>query len=99
MRVQAVFSKTYGLESIMEPSTRSEFVQFLNQVMRSRSDKMIAGVCGGLAAHSGVPAWVYRALFVTLAIFFWLGLLAYIALWIFMPVEDVSQSTAPTVAP
>jgi len=83
----------------MEPSTRSEFVQFLNQVMRSRSDKMIAGVCGGLAAHSDVPAWVYRALFVTLAIFFWLGLLAYIALWIFMPVEDVSQSTAPTVAP
>ena len=82
----------------MEPSKKSQLVQFLNEVKRSRSEKMLAGVCGGLAAHSDIPAWVYRALFVSLSIFFWAGLLAYIALWIFMPVEEVSESTAPTEA-
>lgn len=82
----------------MEPSKKSQFIQFLNEVKRSQSEKKLAGVCGGLAAHSDIPAWVYRALFVSLSIFFWIGLLAYIALWIFMPVEEVSESAASTAA-
>ena len=82
----------------MEPSKRSQLIRFLNEVKRSGSDVMLAGVCGGLAAHSDIPAWVYRVLFVSLSIFFWVGLFAYIALWIFMPVEEVLESTAATEA-
>ena len=78
----------------MESSKKSQFVQFLNNVKRSRSDKELGGVCGGFAAHSGIPAWVYRVLFITLLVI-GVGALAYIALWIFMPVEDASDTSKP----
>ena len=78
----------------MESSKKSQFVQFLYNVKRSRSDKEIGGVCGGFAAHSGIPAWVYRALFITL-LMLGVGALAYIALWIFMPIEDDSATSEP----
>lgn len=46
----------------MEPTHKPRFIQFLQKVKRSRSEKKLGGVCGGLAAHSDVPAWVYRSL-------------------------------------
>ena len=76
----------------MEPSERTSFIKFLHEVKRSRSDKKLGGVCGGLAAYSDIPAWVYRAIFVTLLVIS-VGAIAYIALWICMPVEPVSQAT------
>jgi len=76
----------------MEPSERSSFIQFLHEVKRSRSDKILGGVCGGLATHSDIPAWIYRVLFITLLVI-GVGAIAYIALWICMPVEPVSQAT------
>ena len=76
----------------METTTKNECIQFLNELRRSDEDVWLAGVCGGLAEHSGVPTWCFRALFVSTAIFFWLGLIAYIALWIFMPIEDGAES-------
>jgi phage shock protein PspC (stress-responsive transcriptional regulator) len=79
----------------MESSKGASFIQFLNKVKRSRSDKKLGGVCGGFAAHSDIPAWLYRALFITLLLVNGLGALAYIALWICMPAEDISASTEP----
>ena len=79
----------------MESSKGASFIQFLNKVKRSRSAKKLSGVCGGFAAHSDVPAWVYRALFITLLLVNGVGALAYIALWICMPAEDISASTEP----
>jgi len=78
----------------MESSNKSQFIEFLNNVKRSQSDKELGGICGGLAAHSGIPVWVYRALFLTL-LMIGVGALAYIALWIYMPVEDVSETSEP----
>ncbi len=78
----------------MESSKKSRFIQFLNNVKRSQSDKELGGVCGGFAAHSEIPAWVYRVLFITLLVIS-VGALAYIALWIFMPVEDASATSEP----
>ena len=87
----------------MEPSHKSRFIQFLQKVKRSTSEKRLGGVCGGLAAHSDVPAWVYRFLFITLLLLWGLGGVAYVALWICMPVEEVfesaEQSTAQPVSP
>ena len=79
----------------MESLKGASFIQFLNKVKRSRSDKTLGGVCGGFAAHSDIPAWVYRALFITLLVVNGVGALAYIALWICMPAEDISASTEP----
>jgi phage shock protein PspC (stress-responsive transcriptional regulator) len=55
---------------------------------RSSSDRMISGVCGGLAEEFGVPPAVVRLGFVLLTLFsFGTGLLLYIVLWVVMP-ED-----------
>ncbi len=55
---------------------------------RSRSERMIAGVCGGLAAYFDVdPTWV-RLIFV---LFLFLGgsaILVYLVMWLVMPLES-----------
>jgi phage shock protein PspC (stress-responsive transcriptional regulator) len=59
----------------------------INRLRRSRSDKWVAGVCAGLGEISGVEAWVWRLMFVLLFMFGGAGLLAYLLLWIFVPLE------------
>ena len=55
---------------------------------RSRSNRMIAGVCGGLAEFFGISAFWFRLAFVLLAIPGGLpGLLPYLILWIIIPKE------------
>jgi phage shock protein C len=80
----------------MNPTTKATVIEFLHKVQRSRSDRKLGGVCGGLAAHSGIPAWVYRAFFIVL-LPTGVGPLGYIALWICMPVEPAPQWAAPPV--
>jgi phage shock protein PspC (stress-responsive transcriptional regulator) len=55
---------------------------------RRRSDRMIAGVCGGLADRLGVSVTAVRLAFL-LALLFSGGIVfvVYVALWIAMPVE------------
>jgi phage shock protein PspC (stress-responsive transcriptional regulator) len=57
----------------------------INTFRRSRADRWLGGVCGGIARSTGVEAWVWRLLFVILFIFAGAGLLAYLLLWIFVP--------------
>lgn len=71
----------------MESSKAAAFMRFLNNVKRSRNDKMLGGVCGGMAAHSDCPAWAYRVLFLSLLII-GVSALAYVGLWLLMPQED-----------
>jgi phage shock protein C len=54
--------------------------------MRSRN-KVIAGVCGGLAEWLGWPANRVRIIYVILSIFSaaFPGILVYLALWFLMP--------------
>lgn len=53
---------------------------------RSASDRMVGGVCGGLAEEFGVPPTVVRLGFVLLTLFsFGTGLLLYLVLWMVMP--------------
>lgn len=53
-------------------------------LVRPRDDKMIAGVCAGLARRFGVSTGLVRVLFVVFGLF-GAGELAYIVLWIVMP--------------
>ena len=59
----------------------------INAFRRSRSDRVLGGVCGGIARATGVESWVWRLLFAVLFIFAGAGLLAYVLLWIFVPSE------------
>jgi phage shock protein C len=58
-------------------------------VLRSRHDKVIAGVCGGLARSLGWNSTVVRILYVVVSIasVAFPGILVYIILWIVMPLE------------
>jgi phage shock protein C len=60
-------------------------VAAVNAFRRSRSDRIIGGVCGGMAHATGVEAWVWRLLFAIMFIFAGAGLLLYVLLWIFVP--------------
>ena len=62
-------------------------VAAINRFRRSRSDRWIGGVCGGLAALSGVDSWIWRLILAVLALFGGTGVLLYILLWIFVPNE------------
>jgi phage shock protein C len=72
------------------PSTKSNSVRpqsVLNQLTRSKADRWIGGVCGGLATMTNIPAWSWRLLFVLAILLHGLGLLIYALLWIFVPLE------------
>ena len=52
---------------------------------RSCTDKMLGGVCGGLAEHTGIDSMIWRAGFVALTFAGGAGFLTYVLLWVLMP--------------
>ncbi|WP_282004216.1 PspC domain-containing protein [Propioniciclava sinopodophylli] len=63
-----------------------------NSLVRSSSDKVIAGVCGGLARQFGIDSNLLRVLFVLGAIFLQFGWLIYVALWLLLPAESSGRT-------
>jgi phage shock protein C len=63
------------------------FASELNMLRRSRTDRWISGVCGGLAQVSGVDSWVWRLVFTVFTLTFGFGAVIYLLLWIFVPEE------------
>ena len=59
----------------------------LSRLRRSRTDRWLGGVCGGLARVSGVESWVWRLVFALCTIFAGFGILIYLLMWIFVPEE------------
>jgi phage shock protein PspC (stress-responsive transcriptional regulator) len=58
------------------------------RLLRSRSDRMIAGVAGGLGRYFGIDPVIFRIGFAVSVFFGGLGLLAYLALAIFVPTGE-----------
>jgi phage shock protein PspC (stress-responsive transcriptional regulator) len=52
---------------------------------RSRKEKMLAGVAGGLAEYFDIDPVIARIIFVVTTVISGIGLLAYILLWIIVP--------------
>jgi phage shock protein C len=67
--------------------------------MRSSTDKKIAGVCAGLADYFDMDPTIIRVVWLLLLICGGTGLLAYIILWIVLPVAPggVVATTSTTV--
>lgn len=57
---------------------------------RSRSDRMVAGVVGGLARYAGIDPTLARVIFVLLSVVSaaFPGLLVYVILWLLIPEEE-----------
>ena len=60
---------------------------------RSVSDKMVAGVCAGLAKYFDLDPVLMRVIFVLLALAGGPGILIYIIMWVVMP-EETAESAA-----
>ncbi len=55
------------------------------RLTRSSRDRMIAGVCGGIADYFGIDPTLIRVIFVVLGLLAGPGLLLYLALWVVLP--------------
>lgn len=60
-------------------------VRHAKKLTRSRQDRKIAGVCGGVAEYMELDSTLVRLLWVMLAIFGGWGLIGYVIAWILMP--------------
>jgi len=78
-------AKSHVLDRAHPPSDARTFLQHLS---RSRSDRFVGGVCGGLGAHTDLPAWAWRVIFCLTTLYFGAGLLIYLLLWLFLPAES-----------
>jgi len=63
------------------------------QVSRSREDRIVSGLCGGLGRYANIDPVIVRILFVVLTLFGGSGILLYLIGWIAIP--DEGQTVAP----
>jgi len=68
-------------------------------VRRSRSERVIAGVCGGLGRYLGIDPVLLRVAFIILALANGLGLIAYVVAWVAIPEEGQDQPAAAVPEP
>jgi phage shock protein C len=64
------------------------------RLTRSRRDRKIAGVCGGIAEYLSMDATLIRLLAV-FALFCGAGFVAYIVAWIVLPEEEFEPAGTP----
>jgi phage shock protein C len=68
-------------------------------VRRSRGDRVIAGVCGGLGRYLGIDPVLLRVAFIILALANGLGLIGYVVAWVAIPEEGADQPAGPAPEP
>ncbi len=76
-----------GSGSSSTPQSSVPFVAGFNALRRSTSDRWLGGVCGGLAPTLGLESWVCRLLIALLTLMGGFGVIIYLLLWIFVPLE------------
>ena len=90
----AVSSRARQARSMTEHITHTHTVRRLE---RSSSDKMLAGVCGGLGRYFDLNPTVFRVGFVVLTLLGGAGVLVYLAAALVMPGEGKERSLAEQV--
>jgi phage shock protein PspC (stress-responsive transcriptional regulator) len=63
------------------------------KLMRSKDDRVIAGVAGGLAQYFNLDATLVRVAWVVAVVFGGFGFLAYVILWIVLPEGEQEPSS------
>lgn len=62
------------------------------RMLRTNTDRMIAGVAGGLSTYFNIDPVFIRLAFVILALFNGFGALLYLAMWVLLPNENSTAS-------
>lgn len=66
------------------------------RLTRSRADKIVAGVCGGLGEYFAIDPVIVRLIFVLVTLTSGIGLPIYLVLWILMPRPALPTSSMPS---
>ena len=69
----------------------------VKRLERSRDDRMLAGVCGGLASYFEIHPAFYRVGFVVLTLLGGAGIVIYLAAALVMPAEGKADSVVSAV--
>lgn len=73
-----------------QASTQTQTKRTKGRLYRDASDKFLGGVCSGIANYMNVDPAIVRLLFVIITFGgFGMGILIYIAMWIFIPIRDL----------
>jgi phage shock protein PspC (stress-responsive transcriptional regulator) len=65
------------------------------RLYKSRDNRMIGGVCGGLGEYFGIDPVIVRVIAVALVFAGGAGLLAYVAAWLLVPERDAAPGAGP----
>lgn len=68
-------------------------------LMRPKRGRWLCGVCRGVSLHLGVSVVAVRLLFVAASFLFGAGVIAYLFLWLFLPVGDPVAAAAARFRP
>src|SRR5258706_5025944 len=83
-----------GEQSKKESQPKSAQPSETKKLVRDQSNKVLGGVCSGLAHYFGIdPVWT-RLIFALLTLGYGGGLLIYIILWIVLPVEHLEEESS-----
>ena len=77
------------------PDVTTPALVAINALRRSRDDRWLGGVCGGMARVTGVESWIWRLLFAVLALCAGTGVLVYLLMWILIPAQPLVPELAP----
>ena len=67
------------------------------RLTRSDTDRLLAGVCGGIAAYLTVDSTLVRLAFIVLLFASGIGLPMYLILWIIMPLAADANKSGSTI--
>ncbi|WP_295937224.1 PspC domain-containing protein [uncultured Alistipes sp.] len=87
----ADFGERCNSSARQETTCEEEPEQPTRKLYRSRTDRSIAGICGGLADFFHTDATVLRLIMLFLILFGGLSIWAYIILWIIIPEEPAHK--------
>ena len=66
----------------------------MQKLYRSRTNKKIAGICGGVAEYFNIDVTLIRLVWISAIIFAGTGILAYLVCWLIIPKNPNSHSKA-----
>lgn len=67
----------------------------VKRLYRSRKDRMISGVCGGIGEYLSIDPTVIRLIFVIAALWGGAGLIVYLVMLLVVPEEPLAGEAAP----